>query len=93
MNHTTSMKIVIYIPQCSGVITIIMMMMKVVVRGQGPVVRRLFSANSGLNFNPGFFFFRLKVFSRIIFSIFLEHPITKVSIKRIRLNSPGSSSL
>ena len=31
---------------------------------QGPI-----SANPGLNYNPGFFFFCLKAFSRIIFSI------------------------
>ena len=34
-----------------------------------PVVRRPISSNPGLNFNPGFFFFCLKSFSRIIFSI------------------------
>ena len=36
---------------------------------QGPVVRRTISANPGLNFNLGFFFFCSKAFSRIIFSI------------------------
>jgi len=36
---------------------------------QGPVVRRPISANRGLNFNLGFFFFCSKVFSGIIFSI------------------------
>ena len=35
----------------------------------GPVVRRPISANLGLNFDPGFFFFCSKAFSRIIFSI------------------------
>ena len=35
---------------------------------QDPVVRRPISANPGLNFNLGFFFFS-KAFSRIIFSI------------------------
>ena len=30
----------------------------------GPVVRISISANPGLNFNPGFFFFRLKAFSK-----------------------------
>ena len=35
----------------------------------GPVVRRLISANPGLNFNLGFFFFCSKAFSRIIFTI------------------------
>ena len=36
---------------------------------QDPVVRRPISANPGLNFNLGFFFFCSKAFSRIIFSI------------------------
>ena len=36
---------------------------------QGPVFRRPISANTGLNFNPGFFFFCLKAFSWMIFSI------------------------
>ena len=35
------------------------------------VVRRLISANPGLNFNPGFFFFFPKAFSQTIFS----HPL------------------
>ena len=35
----------------------------------GPVVRRPISANSGLNFNLGFFLFCSKTFSQIIFSI------------------------
>ena len=35
----------------------------------GPGVRRLISVNPGLNFNPGFFFFRLKAFYRTIFPI------------------------
>ena len=39
---------------------------------QGPVVRRPISANPGLNFNPGFFFFCLKAFSQIIFSLLLR---------------------
>ena len=34
----------------------------------GPVVRSPVSANPGLNFNPGFFFFLSKALSRIIFS-------------------------
>ena len=42
---------------------------------QGPVVRTPVSANPGLNFNLGFFFFLSKAFSWIIFSIFLEYPI------------------
>ena len=36
---------------------------------QGPVVRRPISANPGLNFNPGFFFFCSKIFSRVISSL------------------------
>ena len=39
---------------------------------QGPVVRRPISANPGLNFNPGLFFFSTKTFSRTIFSIFFR---------------------
>ena len=35
----------------------------------GPVVRRPISANPGLNFNLGFYFFCSKSFFRIIFSI------------------------
>ena len=35
----------------------------------GPVVRTLVSANPGLNFNPGFFFFLSKALSWIIFYI------------------------
>ena len=35
----------------------------------GPVVRTLVSANLGLNFNPGFFFFLSKALSWIIFYI------------------------
>ena len=37
--------------------------------GQGLVDRRPISANPGLNFNPGLFFFSSKAFSRTIFSI------------------------
>ena len=40
-----------------------------VVRPQGPVVRTPVSANPGLNFNPGFFFFLSKALYRIMFSI------------------------
>ena len=40
---------------------------------QGPVVRTPVSANPGLNFNPGFFFFLSKALLRIIFSIFLAY--------------------
>ena len=35
----------------------------------GPVVQMPVSANPGLNFNPGFFFFLSKAHYRIIFSI------------------------
>ena len=38
-------------------------------RPLSPVVRRPISANPGLNFNPGLFFFSSKAFSRTIFSI------------------------
>ena len=39
---------------------------------QGPVVRRPISANSGLNFNPGLFFFSSKAFSLALFSILVR---------------------
>ena len=45
---------------------------------QGPVVRTPVSANPGLNFNLGFFFFLSKALSRIIFSIFLAYPNIKL---------------
>ena len=35
----------------------------------GPVVRGPITANPGLNFNPGFFFFYSKTFFQIILSI------------------------
>ena len=35
----------------------------------GSVFRRPISANPGLNFNPGLFFFSTKAFSRTVFSI------------------------
>ena len=35
----------------------------------GPVVQMPVSANPGLNFNPGFFFYLPKALSRIIFSL------------------------
>ena len=38
----------------------------------GPLVRTPVSANLGINFNPGFFFFSSKALSRIIFSILLR---------------------
>ena len=53
---------------------------------QDPVVRRPVSANLGLNFNPGFFFFSSKALSRKIFSILLEYPIIKLYAKRIKLD-------
>ena len=37
--------------------------------GLGGVVQTPVSANPGLNFNPGFFFFLSKALSRIIFSV------------------------
>ena len=43
------------------------------------------SANPGLNFNRGLFFFSLKAFSRTISLFFLEKPIIKVWTKRINL--------
>ena len=42
------------------------------------VVQMRLSANPGLNFNPGFFFFLPKALSQIIFSIFLAYPIIKL---------------
>ena len=39
------------------------------IRDQGLVVRRSISANPGLNFNPGLFFFSSKTFSQTILSI------------------------
>ena len=42
------------------------------VKVQGPVVRRPISTNLRLNFNPGFFSFNSKASSRIIFSILLR---------------------
>ena len=53
---------------------------------QGPVVRTPVSANPGLNFDAGFFFFLSKALYRIIFSVFLEYPIVKLWAKRIKLN-------
>ena len=41
-------------------------------RKQAPLVRRPISANRGLNFNLGFFFFCSKELSRIIFFILLK---------------------
>ena len=45
---------------------------------QGPVVRTPVSANPGLNFNQGFFFFSSKAISQMIFYIVLEYPIIKL---------------
>ena len=45
---------------------------------QGPVVRTNVSANPGLNFNQGLFFFSSKALSQVIFYIFLEYPIIKL---------------
>ena len=50
------------------------------------VVRRPISANPGLNFNLGFFFFCSKAFSRIIFSILLRASNHQIVGKRIKLN-------
>ena len=44
----------------------------------GPVVRTPVSANPGLNFNQGFFFFSSKALSQMIFYIFLEYSIIKL---------------
>ena len=52
------------------------------VKDKGPVVGRALSANPGLKFKLGFFFFYSKAFSRIIFSI----PIIKLWTKRKKLN-------
>ena len=46
----------------------------------GPLVGRLISANPGLNFNPGPFFFSSEAFSHTIFSILFRvanHQIDK----------------
>ena len=50
------------------------------------VVRTPDSANLGLNFNQGFFFFSSKALSQMIFYIFLEYPAIKLWAKRIKLN-------
>ena len=42
------------------------------VQHKGPFVRTPVSANPGLNFKPGFFFFLSNALSRIIFSIFFS---------------------
>ena len=53
---------------------------------QGPVVRTPVSANPGLNFNPGFFFFLSKALFRIIFSILFWVSNHQIIAKRIKLN-------
>ena len=58
----------------------------------GPVVRTPFSANPGLNFNPGYFFFLSKALSRISFSTVLKYPIIKLQAKSIKLNLPFTLS-
>ena len=45
---------------------------------QGPVAQTPVSANPGLNFNPGVFFFVSKGLSRIILNIFFKYPINKL---------------
>ena len=46
------------------------------------VVRRPISANPRFNFNPGFFFFRPKVFSRIVFSFLFRASSHRIVDKR-----------
>ena len=53
----------------------------------GPVVRRPISANPGLNFNMGFFFFCSKAFSRIIHQIVSKRNNTEFAFKPSYLNS------
>ena len=51
---------------------------------QGPVVPRPISVNPGLNFNPGFFFYCSKVFSRVISSLLFRasnHQIVGINNK------------
>ena len=53
----------------------------------GPVVWRQISANPGLNFNPGFFFFCSKAFPRIFFSILFRASNCQIVEKnKIKLN-------
>ena len=51
----------------------------------GPVVRRPI-ANPGLNFNPFFFLLFKSIFSDNFSLVVLEHPITKLQTKGIKLN-------
>ena len=53
---------------------------------EGPVVRRPISANPGLNFNLGFFFFCSKVFYRIIFSILFRASNHQIAGKKNKMN-------
>ena len=48
----------------------------------GPVAQRLISANPVLDFNPGFFFFLSKSFSRIIFSILFRTSNHQIADKK-----------
>ena len=50
----------------------------------GPADQRPISANSGLNLNPGFFFFCSKAFSWMIFSLVCR--VSKMSTKKIKPN-------
>ena len=50
------------------------------------VVEKLIIANPGLNVNPGFFLFCLRLFSWMISLFFLEHPFIKFRTKWINLN-------
>ena len=53
----------------------------------GPADQRPISANSGLNLNPGFFFFCSKAFSWMIFSLVCRvSKMIKLSTKKIKLN-------
>ena len=54
---------------------------------KGPVARRrAISANPRLNFNPGFYFFCSKAFSRMIFSILFRVSNSHIVNKKIKLN-------
>ena len=51
-----------------------------------PVVPKPISANQGLHFNPYFYFYCLKAFCPIIFSILYRAPNHQIVDKRISLN-------
>ena len=53
---------------------------------QGPVVRRLISANPGLKYFPGFFVPLFESLSLIISLFFEGHPVIKLSTKMVVLN-------